>query len=121
VCRLEEERTIRGRSSHQPSEATISTDPDSHLPRALVDYDEVSASARADYVDLLQVSHGFAQSYVDAVVERMCFQNGALEALLALLEMARRLRGEAVQLKVSFKTGPCRQFKCSVKEGTFYL
>jgi len=35
---------------------------------------------------------------------------------MALLEMARRLRGEAVQLKVSFKRGPCKQFKCIVKE-----
>jgi hypothetical protein len=45
----------------------------------------------------------------------MRFQNGVLEVLLALLEMARRLRGEAVQLKVSFKKGPCKQFKESLR------
>ncbi|KAI0298311.1 hypothetical protein BC826DRAFT_999160 [Russula brevipes] len=86
------------------------------LPHALLVYDEASAAARANYVDFLQASRDFAQSYVDAVLERMRFQNGALEDLMALLEMARRLRGEAVQLKVSFKRGPCKQFKCIVKE-----
>jgi hypothetical protein len=87
------------------------------LPHALLVYDEASAAARANYVDFLQASRDFAQSYVDAVLERMRFQNGALEVLMALLEMARRLRGEAVQLKVSFKRGPCKQFKCIIKEG----
>ena len=87
------------------------------LPNALLVYDEASASAHADYVQFLQASRDFAQSYVDAVLERMRYQNGALEVLLALLEMARRLRGEAVQLRVSFKRGPCKQFKCIIKEG----
>jgi hypothetical protein len=40
-----------------------STDPDNHLPRALVGYYEVSASARADYVGFLQASREFAHSY----------------------------------------------------------
>jgi hypothetical protein len=51
----------------------------------------------------------------------MRFQNGALEVLMALLEMARRLRGEAVQLKVSFKKGPCKQFRCIVEEGGLFF
>jgi len=91
------------------------------LPHALLVYDEASASARVDYENFLQASRGFAQSYVDAVLERMRFQNGTLEVLLRLLEMARWLRGEAVQLKVSFKRGPCKQFKCIVKEGEVHL
>jgi hypothetical protein len=96
-------------------------DADAHLGRALLSYDKASVDARADYVGFLQASHGFAHSYVEAVMERMRFQNGTLEALHALLEMARRLRGEAVQLKISFKKGPRKQFKCIVKEGTSFL
>jgi hypothetical protein len=82
-------------------------------------YNESSASARADYASFLQASHSFVQSYVDAVLERMRFQSGNLEVLLGLLDMARRLRGEATRLKISFKRGPCKQFKCIVKEGKF--
>ncbi|KAI0247729.1 hypothetical protein BJV78DRAFT_1285313 [Lactifluus subvellereus] len=104
---------LRTRLRQLPSS---SSDAGEQLPRALHVYDEASAIARADYVGFLQTSRGFAQSYVDAVVERMRFQNGALELLSALLEMARQLRGEAVQLKISFKRGPCKQFKCVVKE-----
>ena len=89
------------------------------LPQALLVYDEASASARAGYASFLQASHTFAQSYVVAVLERMRFQSGTLEVLLRLLEMARRLRGEATRLKISFKRGPCRQFKCIVKAGEF--
>ncbi|KAI0287095.1 hypothetical protein BC826DRAFT_972463 [Russula brevipes] len=86
-----------------PPSSPILTSPPAHgvpeqLPHALLVYDEANASVRANYVD-------FEQSCVNAVVGRMRFQNGALEALMALLEMARRLRGDAVQLKVSFKRG----------------
>ena len=91
------------------------------LPQALLVYDEASASARGDYASFLQASHNFAQGYVDAVLERMRFQSGTLEVLLGLLEMARRLRGEATRLKISFKRGPCKQFKCIIKEGEFLL
>ena len=91
------------------------------LPHALLVYDEASASARADYANFLQASRGFAQNYVDAVLEHMRFQSGALEVLVTLLEMARRLRGEAAQLKVSFRKGPCKQFKRIIKEGGVLL
>ena len=91
------------------------------LPHALLVCDEASASARADYANFLQASRGFAQNYVDAVLEYMRFQSGALEVLVTLLEMARRLRGEAAQLKVSFRKGPCKQFKRIIKEGGVLL
>ena len=98
-----------------------SSSSDEQLLRAPHVYNEASATPRAHYVGFLQTSRRFAQSYVDAVGERMRFQNSALEIPLALLEMARRLRGEAVQLKISFKKGPCKLFKCIVREGTFFL
>ena len=91
------------------------------LPQALLVYDDASASARGDYASFLQASHNFAQGYVDAVLERMRFQSGTLEVFLGLLEMARRLRGEATRLKLSFKRGPCKQFKCIVKAGESLL
>jgi hypothetical protein len=78
------------------------------LPRALLGYDEASASGRADYVDFLQTRRGFAHSYVDAVVERIRFQSGASAAW----------RGGV--LKGSFKEGPCNQLKSILKEGTFF-
>ncbi|KAI0247267.1 hypothetical protein BJV78DRAFT_950551 [Lactifluus subvellereus] len=103
---------LRTRLRQLPSS---SSDDGEQLPRALHVYDEASATARANYVGFLQTSRGFAQSYIDAVVERMRFRN-TLEQLSALLEMAHRLRGEAVQLKISFKRGLCKQFKCVAKE-----
>ena len=102
-----------------PPSPTAHGDHQEQLPHALVVYNESSASARADYASFLQASHTFAQSYVNAVLERMRFQSGNLEVLLGLFEMARRLRGEATRLKISFKRGPCKQFKCIVKEGEF--
>jgi hypothetical protein len=79
------------------------------------------AHPRAQTADFLQASRGFAENYVDAVLERMRFQSGALEVLVTLLEMARRLRGEAAQLKVSFRKVPCKQFKRIIKEGGVLL
>ncbi|KAH9971856.1 hypothetical protein BGW80DRAFT_421801 [Lactifluus volemus] len=122
VYHLEEERTIRGRffapafgSYHRPRLTPITI--------SLVHWLAIMRSAHLP----APTTSGFCRRAVSlhiatlALVERMWFQNGALEALLALLEMTRRLRGEALQLKILFKTGTCRQFKCIVKEGTFYL
>jgi len=120
MLHVEDLRTHLGQLPPAPGSPSPTTHGDhEQLPHALLVYDEASASARADYARFLQASHTFAQSYVDAVLERMRFQSGTLEVLLGLLEVARRLRGEASRLKISFKRGPCKQFKCIVKAGEF--
>jgi hypothetical protein len=122
---MKEEHAARGGSPHAPRPAAVFPLPLT-LAFALVDSllrgpGTASASARAEYANFLQASRGFAQNYVDAVLERMRFQSGALEVLVTLLEMARRLRGDAAQLKVSFRKGPCKQFKRIIKEGGVLL
>jgi len=66
-----------------------------------------SASAHADYSAVLQASRDSRESYVDAVLERRRYQNGAWRVLLALLrDGAAAAAGSCEALRVSFKRGP---------------